>query len=338
MSNGVEKYEVVIVGAGPAGLTAAKVLSEGGKEVIVLEKNSVIGQKVCAGGAFPKIFQLAIPEDLIERKFHSIKIHLPWHKLEIKSKDYLLATIDRQNLGQWLAKEAERAGTKILTNSEVKSIEKDRVVLRNNRIIYFDYLIGADGGPSLVRKYLNLPLKFVLTFQYTLPQVFKELEIFYEPKLFGSGYAWIFPHKKWTKIGCGSDLKLGKAGQLRENFHTWLKKMKIDYQGAKLEGAIINYNYLGHQFGNIFLIGEAAGFVSGLSGAGIYPALISGREIAKKILEQKYRPKISLMLASQKIQEKIFDFMNLNQNLTLLFEEIFGLGLFFKQKFSNLFK
>ncbi|PIS39558.1 MAG: hypothetical protein COT33_01390, partial [Candidatus Nealsonbacteria bacterium CG08_land_8_20_14_0_20_38_20] len=330
----MEKFEVIIVGAGPAGLRAAKVLAEAGKKVLVLEKNPVVGPKICAGGAFPKIFQQGIPDDLIERKFNLLKIHLDGRTYEIKSKkDYLLSTIDRGKLGQWMAKEAEKAGAKILINSRVILIEKNKVILENNDVFYFDYLIGADGGASLVRKYLNLPIKFALCYQYTLPQYFENLEVFYESKLFGAGYGWIFPYKKFTKIGCGSELKFHNGNQLKENFHSWLKKMGINYDGAKLEGQIINYEYRGYRFGNMFLIGEAAGFVSGLSGAGIYPGLISGQEIARKILNSKYRPKITPMLISQKLQEKVLDVLNLNQTLLKYFIKIMILYLFF----SNLF-
>jgi geranylgeranyl reductase len=336
MSNGVEKFEVAIIGGGPAGLMAAKTLAEAGKKVIVLEKNQIIGRKVCAGGVFPAVFKLGIPQNLIERKFYSIRFHLPWHKMEIRSKNFLLATINRENLGQWVAREAEKVGAEILTNSEVKIIGKDYIILKDRRSIYFDYLIGADGGSSLVRSYLNLPLKLAIAFQYTLPKSFESLEIFYDPKLFGSGYAWIFPHKNWVKIGCGSDLKFQNGNKLRENFHHWLRKMKINIEGQKLEGAIINYDYRGYQFGNMFLIGEAAGFVSGLSGAGIYPALISGQEIAKKILNPNYKPKINSILLSHKIQEGILRIMEFNQKLTLFFQEILILGFFFKVKFSSL--
>ncbi len=341
----MEKYEVVIVGAGPAGLRAAKILAEAGKRVIVLEKNPVIGPKICAGGVFSKVFQLGIPEDLIERKFYSVKIHLPGKTYEIKSRDYLLSTVDRENLGQWLAKEAENAGAKILTKSFVSKIEKEKVILRTGQVFYFDYLVGADGGNSAVRKYLKLPVKFALTFQYTSPQYFKDLEIFYDTDLFGAGYGWIFPYKKWTKIGCGSDLKLQTSAatpfspsQLRKNFEQWLAKMKINCQGAKLESLIISYHYQGHQFGNMFLIGEAAGFVSGLSGSGIYSGLISGQEIAKKILNKKYRPKIFLMLASQKLQEKILEIINANRFLMNCFIRLLAAALFLNAGFFNLLR
>jgi len=351
----MEKFEIVIIGAGPAGLRAAKVLAEAGKKVLVLERNSVVGPKVCAGGAFPKVFQQGIPEDLIERKFNLIKIHLSGRVYEIKTKgNYLLSTIDRRNLGQWMAKEAEKAGAKILTGSQVISIEKsllrsgsspvgDKVRLKNNREIYFDYLIGADGGTSLVRRHLGLPLKFALCFQYTLAQYFENLEVFYEPKLFGSGYAWIFPHQNSTKIGCGSDLKFHNGNQLKENFHSWLKTLGINYRDAKLESHIISYDYRGYQFKNIFLIGEAAGFVSGLSGAGIYAGLISGQEIAKRILNPKYRPKTTLLLISQKFQEKVLDILNINQTLmkylikTIILYRFFSITLFnfFKKPFAK---
>ena len=114
--------------------------------------------------------------------------------------------------------------------------------------------------------------------------------------------------------------------------------MGINYDGAKLEGQIINYEYRGYRFGNMFLIGEAAGFVSGLSGAGIYPGLISGQEIARKILNSKYRPKITPMLISQKLQEKVLDVLNLNQTLLKYFIKIMILYLFFSNLFLNLFK
>lgn len=335
----MEKYEVVIIGAGPAGLRAAKILAGAGKRVIVLEKNPVVGPKICAGGVFPKVFQLGISEDLIERKFYSVKMHLPGKTYELKSRDYLLSTVDRENLGQWLAKEAEKAGAKILTNSLVSKIEKEKVILRTGQGFYFDYLVGADGGNSTVRKYLKLPVKFALTFQYTLPQYFEDLEIFYDADLFGAGYAWIFPCKKWTKIGCGSDLKLQfSPSQLLKNFHLWLTKMKINEQGAKLESLLISYHYQGYQFGNVFLIGEAAGFVSGLSGSGIYSGLISGQEIAKKILNKKYRPKIFLMLVSQKLQEKILEIINANRFLINCFMWILVAAFFLNTGFSNLLK
>ena len=63
---------------------------------------------------------------------------------------------------------------------------------------------------------------------------------------------------------------------------------EINYAGLQPEAANIAFDYQGHQFGNIFLIGDAAGLASGLTGEGILPAIISGEEIAKLIINPGY--------------------------------------------------
>ena len=65
----VKKYDVIIIGAGPAGLSAAKILAENGKTVLVLEKNKVIGPKVCAGGLTTKDFKLGINKKIADKFF-----------------------------------------------------------------------------------------------------------------------------------------------------------------------------------------------------------------------------------------------------------------------------
>ncbi|MBU0958342.1 MAG: hypothetical protein KKB31_00195 [Nanoarchaeota archaeon] len=77
----------------------------------------------------------------------------------------------------------------------------------------------------------------------------------------------------------------------KKNLDGWIKEKKIDIPKGKFEGAIINYDYQGHKFGNKFLVGDTGGFTSGLTGKGIYSARLSGQEIAKIILNPKYVPK-----------------------------------------------
>ena len=60
---------------------------------------------------------------------------------------------------------------------------------------------------------------------------------------------------------------------------------KFDLRNAKCSAGLINYDYRGWQFGNTFLVGDAAGFASALTGEGIYPAIISGESAAQRILE-----------------------------------------------------
>jgi len=323
----MEKFEVVIIGAGPAGLAAAKVLGEGGKKVAVFEKNPEIGPKICAGGLTSKSLEFGIPISLADKIFYSIKINYLGKTLKIKDNKPLVATINRTKLAQWQLQqigenvnpvrdyqnkeETERGfisnGVKIWRNSKVVKIKNNSILLENGQKIGFDYLIGADGSLSLVRKHLNLPTKKTWsTIQYVITQDFKDLEVFFEPALFGSGYAWIFPHSNFVSIGCVPDSKFQDLN-LFKNFHYWLKKMKIEVKPeAKLESFPINFDYRGFKFGNIFLVGDAAGFASGLTGGGIYPAILSGKEVAQKILNPNYNfPGMKKLFKKKFLEEKI---------------------------------
>jgi Dehydrogenases (flavoproteins) len=100
----MEHHEIVIVGAGPAGLTAAKILGEGGKDVLVLEKlpKDRIGDKVCAGGIF-RHGLIYIPKFLLEKSCDSLTFHVNGWATTINTVDGepFLYTVDRLKLGQY---------------------------------------------------------------------------------------------------------------------------------------------------------------------------------------------------------------------------------------------
>jgi geranylgeranyl reductase len=98
---------------------------------------------------------------------------------------------------------------------------------------------------------------------------------------------------------------------LRENFHSWLSEKGIDISQARYRSAPINYDCRGLQFGNIFLTGEAGGFASGLTGEGIYQALVTGEEAAKVILgSTEPSDAFKFILKYNRIQEKIIRFLH----------------------------
>ncbi len=78
MENSVDKFDVVIVGAGPGRLNCAMKLEEVGKNVLLLEKNAAIGPKVCAAGITSKdLDKLNIPEEIFDFKYNSVKVESP---------------------------------------------------------------------------------------------------------------------------------------------------------------------------------------------------------------------------------------------------------------------
>jgi len=131
------------------------------------------------------------------------------------------------------------------------------------------------------------------------------MEICFDTDLFGSGYAWIFPHKGYDAIGCGQEAGGAKRISLQKGFDKWLAQRKIEIGDAELQGWTISFDYRGFQFGNVFLAGDAGGFASGLTGEGMYFALISGRDVARKIIDPNYKCKgIAQILKIKRYHEK----------------------------------
>ena len=145
--------------------------------------------------------------------------------------------------------------------------------------------MGADGSNSIVRRYLNLPVQRIgAGIQYHVPGSFPQMEWHFAPKMFRSGYSWIFPHKDRASIGVYADRQDLSPRRLKDALHTWASQLGISFSACKPEAALINFDYRGWHFGNIFLTGDAAGLASGLTGEGIVPAILSGEAAAKRIL------------------------------------------------------
>jgi len=326
----MESFDVVIIGAGPAGLKCAETLGNSKFKVLLLEKNSEIGPKVCAGGLTGKeIKYLHLPLNLIDFKFNKIKLHVNNKTLMFRNDSDFIYTVSRKNLGQWQFERLKKYDNiKIRINSRVSKIRKDYLIV-NNKKIFYKILVGADGSTSIVKRYLGIkPKRMDFAIQYIIPsKKFKEFEVFFDSKLFSTWYAWIFPHKNYVSVGCGCNPKILPSKRLMSNFKIWLEKNEIDISNSRFESFILDYDYQGYHFENVFLAGDAGGFVSGLTGQGIYPALISGEEIGKIILNPKYKShKISKLVKLKKKHNRLMNFLIKCREFRTV---IFFIGMFF---------
>ena len=313
----MKAYDVVIVGAGPAGMSCAEKLSETNLTTLLLEKNNEPGHKICAGGITRKGIELLnIPDEIVEQKVNSFVLHSPHFTNEKVWPGDIAFTVNRLNFGQWQLERLKNSNIHYQPNTRVTHVKKDRIITDNNEEIKFKYLVGADGALSIVRKYLDLPVEKVLTtIQYIIPNenVKPQLEIFLDSKYFHSWYAWIFPHKNSIAVGACCHAKWLSGKKLKYNFHQWLNRNNIDIAKATYQSYPISYDYRGLEFGNIFLAGEAAGMASGLTGEGIYQSMVSGEVVAKMIKgDADYHGMLANILQYNHFQHK---FMNISQKI-----------------------
>jgi len=289
-----ESVDVLIVGAGPAGLRAAEVLAAAGREVLVLERNEEIGPKVCAGGLTPKaqllVDALGLPaeEGLTSIGYAVLDGSDPF---VIDRERCRIRTVPRRVLGRHQAQRAREAGAELRTGAAVSRIDlAARRVSVAGRSLSYRILIGADGSESRVRRALDLPCaRDYFACEYNVPRTRLEpLRVECDPAALAAGYFWVFPHAAYTSIGCGAPKHQVPPRELRRILNERMRDLGLAPDALPLEGATIEVHHLGTAFGDTYLVGDAAGLPSPLTAEGIYPALVSGEDVARRILEPRY--------------------------------------------------
>ena len=218
-------FETIIVGAGPAGLTAGKYL----EDALILEQQEEIGKPVqCAEGLAKRFLdrQKIKPDpNWISAIIDNTQIILPNGKvinIFIKEGNYVL---DRINFEKFLARQCR---AEIQLKKRVIDIEREKnlwkVKTEKGETFKSRYLIGADGPLSIVRREVfKKKLEILPCIEY-LVEVEKEIDaskilIYFDKERFPLGYAWIFPKSK-NKANIG----LGGKGNLKERFENFMEK------------------------------------------------------------------------------------------------------------------
>ena len=285
-----ERVDVLIVGGGPGGLACAADLAAGGVRVLLAERKAKIGAKVCAGGITWNGLIRLVPEALIEAAFPEQHIVTGRQRAVVAEANPIVATVNRERLGQWMAQRAAAAGADLRTGCRVLRVEGGRATLedtagRQTRIT-FDFLVGADGSNSLVRRWLGLPARAVgLGLNAMLPGRHARMEWHLRADLFGCGYGWVFPHAEEVSVGAYTAASGLSGRALRERLLAWAAAQGMRIDADTVRAGLVNFDYRGLRFDRTFLVGDAAGLASGLTGEGIHPALISGRAVARLILD-----------------------------------------------------
>lgn len=324
----------LIVGAGPGGLACARILAEHGLKPLIIERKESIGAKVCAGGITWGGLISRVPAGLAEKTFPVQHIITPLQRVRIEEPTPIIATVNRIKLGRHMALQATTAGAEIMTGWQVKQIHEQKLVIeqkdgRHQQDITFDHLVGADGSSSLVRRHIGLTSTRVgIGINYQISGDLANMEWHLNNRYFGNGYGWIFPHGETVSIGAYAIKGTMSAKLLKKGLLTWAERSGFSLAQEQARSEYINFDYQGWRYGRIFLVGDAAGLTSGLTGEGIYPAILSGEEVARTIIEPDYKSVVmEKLIHKHRLHSRMVHLTSLNSVFNCLAGEGVALGL-----------
>jgi geranylgeranyl reductase len=299
------RFDVIIIGAGPAGIACAQALAGSSLRVLLIEKTEPLGTKICAGGLSRVSVDFGVPEDEA-RTFHSQMVHIDKQPPVQITLAHPLKMVDRSALARYQLRNIEKASNiEWAKGARVTGLTGDSIATDRGEFA-FRQLVAADGSLSIVRKHLGLPSTFGIGLYYEVPQISNEVHFHFKTAIIRSGYLWVFPHLKHTNIGVCFNPDTFTAGLAKIALQQFIRERGFQRGGARLKGGLINHLYCGFRFGNIYLAGDAAGLASRPSGEGIPFALVSGREIGRKILDSAYDMKEFDGLLSLKRRQETF--------------------------------
>ncbi|MEM1573263.1 MAG: NAD(P)/FAD-dependent oxidoreductase [Candidatus Methanomethylicaceae archaeon] len=304
------EYDAVVIGAGPAGLMAARKIAENGFSVLILEKNKDLGIRACAEAVSASIFESAeIPfsQSLISNSINGAYIYPPDENkfVKILGGNYKGYILNKPLFLYALASIAVSKGCDLKMQCEVIDIKflnnyahslKYRYKNEEN-IINFKYLIGADGVGSIVARLCDFDMsnyEIIPTIQYVMVncniQEKDIIKIYLGNEVAPKGYAWIFAKNEYTaNVGIGVRGGLAKLylDRFIEKHSEIFKNSRIIKEGGG--GVPIGGQLKEIVKGNILLCGDAAGQVIPLTGGGIRSSIEAGKvagETVAKALEE----------------------------------------------------
>jgi len=296
-----EDFDVVVIGGGPAGATAATDLARAGKSVLLLDRDGRI--KPCGGAIPPALMEeFAIPEALLVARIRSARMVSPADaRVDMPIGGGFVGMVDREVFDEWLRNRAAAAGA-VRRNGSFERLERgadgaSRVHFRDadgrQQVVRARAIIGADGARSAVaQQALPRERDVPCVFAYheivrTPPAGFdgSRCDVVYRGGISPDFYGWVFPHGATTSVGAGTAVK---GFGVRAAVKALRASSGLgEAQTVRREGAPIPLRprRTWDNGRDLVLAGDAAGVVAPASGEGIYYAMAGGRLAADAVAE-----------------------------------------------------
>jgi geranylgeranyl reductase family protein len=291
----VERFDVAIVGAGPAGSTAAYRLARAHARVLLIDKARFPRDKPCGGGLTMRaVRQLPFSvEPVVEDRITRARCRLRYGPvMERESEQVLCLMTQRRRLDAFMVERAVEAGVTFRDGSR-STVESETRLSVDGEAIEVDALIGADGANGLTARTLGLggaivngvALEGNLSYDELPPGDWRG-SLLLELATVPGGYGWIFPKGDHVNVGVGG---WGEEGpNLRRHLRVLCERHGIELRQLT--------DVRGHRLpmrrpatvlarGRALVVGDAAGVLDPVSGDGIYEALVTARLAAAHVLE-----------------------------------------------------
>ena len=323
-------YEVIVVGAGPAGATLAYELASRGIRVLVLEKESLPRYKCCAGGITIRLANLLdydIHEIVEDTIYGAIVTYKGNEYYRGRYDQPVIYTVRRDKFDYALTKRAEEAGATIVQECPVLEVRFNNGGVEVSTSVgdfRSQFVAGADGAGSVVAKALGLR-------DYANNAVAVQSEVMVSEEemtkwkghigidlgRISGGYGWVFPKSDHLSIGFA--FLHSRAKEIKHHYQEFLDSLNLgNYTVARRDSGLIPLcrSEVVASRGRAVLLGDAAGLVDPLTGEGIYHAILSAKLSAPVIQNALLNGEEKLAAYQKAVEDRIMPEIKIARSLS----------------------
>ncbi len=313
------KYDVIIIGAGPAGALLAYELAGAGRDVLLVEKKRLPRYKACGGGLTPRAMKLLpfsiqpVIEDAATTARLLVNGRPAFHQTYPRPVVHMVM---RDRLDAFMVQKARDRGARLAQDVRFLAAggtPGDLEVSTTDGTFRTRRLVGADGVHSRTSRHLELRIRY-----RTMNAIEAEIEppaskqqrfrhrFDFDFGVIDQGYGWVFPKRHHLSVGILT--RRPKAVNIRRDLYSYLERKGLER--ARIKNLKLHPIPYAPHVSNIYanhrglVVGDAAGMVDPITGEGLYYALLTAR-LAAAAIEACFENRVALTAYNRTLRRKV---------------------------------